>query len=132
MLFTRQLEEPTMANDADARAPLLGSELGRLGLTMADLRRAGHPSYNGWDEVGKLLLCNHNVEMLSRAIVQANQDADLGDALKSPMHADILTARDVIMEVFTDPKRRNEKHIGKWAGQLNLFAEAHALSEDGV
>jgi hypothetical protein len=127
-LNVRRLEAASMPNDADVAAPLMGSELGRLGLTMRDLRRNPHPNTLGWDEVGRTLLVNHNLEMMCRAIIEANQHADLDDALSQGMPEDIRIVRQVIHEVLVDG--RGEQHIAKWAGPLGRFAEKHAFSDE--
>jgi hypothetical protein len=126
-LRTRALEAAGRARDAEICAPLIGSELGRRVplLTMRDLRRKG-AGYRGWDTTGRLLLCNHNVEMLCRAIIEANQQADLPDNIASPVQPAIRQAQQAIMDVFRKPEANIEYH----RKQLNLFAAAGTLEGD--
>jgi hypothetical protein len=127
-LNTRQLAAAGSTADADVPAPLTGSELGRLGLSMADLRRRGTRGPVGWDELGKLLVCNHNVEMMIRAIIEVNEQADIPDGLGSRIPHAIRTARDVIAETFTRPSPLN--HVNHWASTLAVTAPASALTEE--
>ena len=126
-LNTRQLEEAGKPGGRDAPAPLMGSQLGRLNLSLADLRRRGHKPRIGWDEVGRLLLVNHNVEMMMPAIIEVNEQADVPDRLASPIPHAIRTAREVIAETFT--KANPLGHADHWASALAATAPASALTE---
>ena len=92
---------------------------------MRDLRRSG-VRHRGWDTPGRLLLCHHNVEMLCRAIIEANQQADVADSLASPVPPVILQARQAILDVFRKPEANIDYH----RQQLNLFAAAGTSEGD--
>ncbi|MCB4825528.1 hypothetical protein [Roseicella aerolata] len=107
--------------DAEARAPLPGSAVGCLDLTLADLRPRPQPNANGWDEPGRILLSSHNLDAMANAIILCNQLADLNSGLSSPIPHAILQARQVIESMFDDPNI--ERELRHKSRQLNLFAK---------
>jgi hypothetical protein len=108
-------------SDGKARAPLPGSVVGNLNLTMADLRTRPQPNANGWAEPGRILLSSHNLDAMANAIILCNQLADLNSGLGSPIPQAILQARDVIENMFDDPNIDMElRHKSR---QLNLLAK---------
>jgi hypothetical protein len=87
-------------------------------LRMCDLRRKRDP-YDGWDELGRLLLCHHNVEAISRTIIQANQIADIQDSTAGLIPPGIMRAREVIRNIFKYPDPDAEiRHASKFLGMF--------------
>jgi hypothetical protein len=95
-------------------------------LRYADLRRIQDP-HAGWDQVGRVLLSNHNVEALCRAIIQANRYADSPGVISKFIPRDIMIVREVIQEAFD--ARHPASHIKKYP-QLSMFSEAEQAAEE--
>ncbi|WP_043363995.1 hypothetical protein [Belnapia sp. F-4-1] len=123
-IHVKQLRRDSRPED-DARFPF-DTEVGRL-LRMHDLRRR-HGQSKAWDEVGRLLLCNSNVEALSRALIQANRMADLPDSGEE-IPSRIRSARRAVSEAFTLSGAELEAHLKYSGNHLGMFAGME--TEDG-
>ena len=122
---TKQLRKDSRQED-EAHFPF-DTEVGRL-LRMRDLRRR-RGANEAWDEVGRLLLCNSNVEALSRALIQANRMADLPDSGGEIPHP-IKRARDAIAEAFTLGGAKVEAHLSYSGNHLGMFGRTETEEGD--
>ena len=77
-----------------------------------------------------MLLCNHNVDMTCRAIILANQIADLEDRTVRSIPAGLRNGRRAIERVFSHPSvEAARKDIAFHSSALGMFARV-ATDED--
>ncbi|TDH63306.1 hypothetical protein E2C06_08020 [Dankookia rubra] len=124
-LHTVQFDKGTMGV-ADVVPMLRNSHVGQL-LSMAELRRVPD-RFLGWDTAGRVMLCNHNVEALTQAIIDANILADLPDNTDHLIPDNVRRARRVIRDIFTH--KQPEREISFHSDALGLFARAQTQTDD--